>query len=167
MTPFWRSCRRSDYAEYNQHSVAAAMPLTGTTRHNPALGIRPDKRALLTLIPSRPPDRSLAGSRHLTARRHSRYRPGHRRDPPKERLAAVGTIRLRNAHTRVPLHQERSLFVSFGIYIVGYLIVIGGLVWGAALIHMPVRWIAVEAIVLAGLGILSGVKATRQKDSAN
>jgi hypothetical protein len=57
--------------------------------------------------------------------------------------------------------------VSFGIYIVGYLIVIGGLIWGAALMHVPVRWIAVGAIVLAGLGILSGVKATRQKDSAN
>ena len=109
----------------------------------------------------------MTGSRHVTARRHSRYTIRHRRDPPKERLAAFGTIGLRNAHTRVPLHQERSLFVSFGIYIVGYLIVIGGLVWGAALIHMPVRWIAVGAIVLAGLGILSGVKATRQKDSAN
>jgi len=57
--------------------------------------------------------------------------------------------------------------VSFGIYIVGYLIVIGGLAWGAALMHMPVRWIAVGAVVLAGIGILTGVKATRQKDSAN
>ena len=41
------------------------------------------------------------------------------------------------------------------------------LAWGATLMHMPVRWIAVGAIVLAGIGILSGVKATRQKDSAN
>jgi hypothetical protein len=57
--------------------------------------------------------------------------------------------------------------VSFGIYIVGYLIVIGGLIYGATLMHVPTRWIAVGAIVLAGLGIVTGVKSTRQKDSAD
>jgi hypothetical protein len=45
MTPFWRSCRHSDYAEHTQVSVAAPLPLTGSTRHNPALGIRPVKSA--------------------------------------------------------------------------------------------------------------------------
>jgi hypothetical protein len=29
---------------------------------------------------------------------------------------------------------------------------------------VPAHWIAVGAIVLLGIGILSGVKATRQKD---
>jgi hypothetical protein len=57
--------------------------------------------------------------------------------------------------------------MSFGIYIVGYLIVIIGLAWGAALMHVPAHWIAVGVIVLAGLGILSGVKNTRQKDSSS
>ena len=54
--------------------------------------------------------------------------------------------------------------MSFGIYLIGYLILIGGLVYGAVLLHVPTRWITVGVIVLAGLGILSGVKATRQKD---
>jgi uncharacterized membrane protein len=57
--------------------------------------------------------------------------------------------------------------MSFGIYIVGYLIVIGGLVYGATLMHVPAHWIAVMAIVLVGLGIVTGVKNTRSKDSAN
>ena len=57
--------------------------------------------------------------------------------------------------------------MSFGLYVLGYSIVIGGLTYGATLMHVPTRWIAVGAIVLAGLGILTGVKATRQKDSAN
>ena len=57
--------------------------------------------------------------------------------------------------------------MSFGLYVIGYLIVIGGLTYGAVLLHVPARWIAVGAIVLAGLGILTGVKATRQKDPAN
>ena len=57
--------------------------------------------------------------------------------------------------------------MSFGLYILGYLIVIGGLTYGATLMHAPTRWIVVGAIVLAGLGIVTGVKATRQKDSAS
>jgi hypothetical protein len=32
---------------------------------------------------------------------------------------------------------------------------------------MPTHWIAAGAIVMLGIGILSAVKATRQKDSAN
>jgi uncharacterized membrane protein len=57
--------------------------------------------------------------------------------------------------------------MSFGLYVAGYLVVIGGLVYGATLMHVPVHWIAAGAIVLVGLGILTGVKNTRQKDSAN
>ena len=57
--------------------------------------------------------------------------------------------------------------MSFRIYAIGFAIVIGGLVYAAHLIHMPTQWIVVGAVVLLGIGILSGVKATRQKDSAN
>ena len=57
--------------------------------------------------------------------------------------------------------------MSFGIYIVGFLIVIGGLIYGAVIMHVPPRWIAVGAIVLSGIAIVSGVKATRQKDHAD
>ena len=56
--------------------------------------------------------------------------------------------------------------MSFGLYAMGFAIMLGGLVYGAHLVHMPAHWIAVGAIVLLGLGILSGVKATRQKDPA-
>ena len=55
--------------------------------------------------------------------------------------------------------------MSFGLYIIGYLILIGGLAYGATLMHVPTRWIVVGAVVLAGLGIVTGVKTTRQKDS--
>jgi hypothetical protein len=57
--------------------------------------------------------------------------------------------------------------MSFGIYIIGYLILVGGLIYGATLVHVPSQWIVVGAVVLAGLGIVTGVKATRQKDAAN
>ena len=55
--------------------------------------------------------------------------------------------------------------MSFGLYVIGYLIVIGGLTYGAVLMHVPSHWIVVGAIVMAGLGIVTGVKATRSKDS--
>jgi hypothetical protein len=56
--------------------------------------------------------------------------------------------------------------MSFGLYALGFAIVIGGLIYGAYLVHMPGRWIVVGAIVLLGVGILTGVKATRQRDPA-
>jgi hypothetical protein len=56
--------------------------------------------------------------------------------------------------------------MSFGIYAIGFAIVIGGLVYGAYLLHVPAHWIAVGAVVLLGVGILKGVTTTRQKDPA-
>ena len=54
--------------------------------------------------------------------------------------------------------------MSFGLYSIGFAIVIGGLIYAANLLHIPAHWIAVGAIVMIGVGILKGVKATRQKD---
>jgi uncharacterized membrane protein len=56
--------------------------------------------------------------------------------------------------------------MSFGLYSIGFLLMIGGLIYGAHLLHVPAHWIVVGAIVLLGLGVLTGAKATRQKDPA-
>jgi hypothetical protein len=55
--------------------------------------------------------------------------------------------------------------MSFGIYSIGFAIAIGGLIYGAYLLHVPAQWIAVGAIVFLGVGIVKGVQTTRQKDS--
>jgi len=57
--------------------------------------------------------------------------------------------------------------MSFGLYSIGFAILIAGLAYGAHLAHMPTHWIVVGAIVMIGFGILSAVKATRQKDPTN
>jgi hypothetical protein len=57
--------------------------------------------------------------------------------------------------------------MSFGLYAVGFAIVIAGLAYAARLVHVPTHWIIVGAVVMVGIGILSGVKATRQRDSAS
>ena len=54
--------------------------------------------------------------------------------------------------------------MSFGIYIVGYIILIIGLALGAHLMHVPQKWIGVGVICLIGIAIIHGVTATRQKD---
>jgi hypothetical protein len=51
--------------------------------------------------------------------------------------------------------------------LIGFIVFITGLAIGAHLMHMPPRWIGVGVIVLAGLGILSGVARTRQKDPSS
>jgi hypothetical protein len=63
-------------------------------------------------------------------------------------------------------HYEGAT-MSFGLYATGFAIVIAGLIYGAFLMHMPAHWIAVGAIVMLGVGILSAVKATRQKDPSS
>jgi hypothetical protein len=54
--------------------------------------------------------------------------------------------------------------MSFTIYVVGFIIALCGLIYGAHLLHVPDRWIVAGAITFLGLGILSAVMATRHKD---
>ena len=56
--------------------------------------------------------------------------------------------------------------MSFGIYLFGIVLVICGLVYGAAIIHAPVHWIVVTTLVLLGAGVVAAVKATKQRDPA-
>jgi hypothetical protein len=54
--------------------------------------------------------------------------------------------------------------MSFGLYLLGYVVLIIGLAIGAHLMHMPPRWIGVGVIVMIGIGILTGVTRTRRPD---
>jgi len=57
--------------------------------------------------------------------------------------------------------------MSFGIYIVGYIILNIGLAISAHLLQVPQRWIGVGVLCLIGLSIIHGihgVTATRHKD---
>jgi protein-S-isoprenylcysteine O-methyltransferase Ste14 len=57
--------------------------------------------------------------------------------------------------------------MSFGLYIVGYVILIVGLAVGANLLNVPPQWIGVGALCLIGIAIVHGVTVTRQKDPAS
>lgn len=52
---------------------------------------------------------------------------------------------------------------SFGVYLIGFFIIVAGLAYGAHLAHVPAPWIAVGVIVLVGLGVLKAVTHTTSK----
>ena len=54
--------------------------------------------------------------------------------------------------------------MSFGIYAIGYLILIAGVAYLAHLMHIPQSYILAGALILAGIGVVTGVQSTRQKD---
>ena len=56
--------------------------------------------------------------------------------------------------------------MSFTLYLVGFIVLIVGLVMGANMLHVPAQWIGVGVVVLVGLGILTGVTLTRRRDPA-
>ena len=53
----------------------------------------------------------------------------------------------------------------FGLYSMGFAIVIGGLSYAAHLLLMPTHWIVVGAVVLVGAGIVCCGPATEQPES--
>lgn len=56
--------------------------------------------------------------------------------------------------------------MSFGIYLVGIVLLISGLIYAAAILHAPTQWIVVGTLVLLGAGVIAAVKNTRQRDPA-
>ena len=54
--------------------------------------------------------------------------------------------------------------MSFGLYAIGYVILIVGVAYLAHLMHIPQSYIVAGVIILAGIGVVTGVKNTRQKD---
>lgn len=54
--------------------------------------------------------------------------------------------------------------MSFALYMLGFIIVIVGLAWGAMVAGVPQTYIVIGAVVLLGIGIISAVKRTRPKD---
>lgn len=50
---------------------------------------------------------------------------------------------------------------SFGVYLIGFIVLIVGLALGANLAGVPTTWIVIGVVCLIGIGILSAVKRTQ------
>ncbi len=62
------------------------------------------------------------------------------------------------------LADSNGELMSFGLYTIGYLILIAGLAYLAHLMHVPQHYIVALVIILAGIGVVTGVQSTRQRD---
>jgi hypothetical protein len=54
--------------------------------------------------------------------------------------------------------------MSFGLYLLGFALLVAGIAYGLTLINLPGQWIAIAVVVLIGLGIMTGVSRTRMRD---
>jgi hypothetical protein len=52
---------------------------------------------------------------------------------------------------------------SFLAYLLGFAIIIAGLVYGATLLGIPRHWMIVGVVVLIGIGLVRAVSITRRK----
>lgn len=46
-------------------------------------------------------------------------------------------------------------------YIFGFLILIGGLAWGAIEVGVPQLWVMIGSMILLGIGVITGASRTR------
>jgi hypothetical protein len=54
--------------------------------------------------------------------------------------------------------------MSFGLYILGYVVVIIGAAYLLHLAHVPQHWLVGIVVILVGAGIVTGVTNTRTRD---
>jgi hypothetical protein len=57
--------------------------------------------------------------------------------------------------------------MSFGLYLLGFVILIGGVAWGLIVVGIAPLYVAIACVILLGIGILTGVTRTRPKDPQN
>jgi hypothetical protein len=53
---------------------------------------------------------------------------------------------------------------NYALYLIGYIVLIVGLAYGAYLAGAPQVWIVVGAVILLGIGIIRGVTRTRRRE---
>jgi hypothetical protein len=68
------------------------------------------------------------------------------------------------ANSRAGIVARGGLVSSLTIFIIGFVILVAGLAYGASLAGLSTQWIAVGVLVLLGMGIAMGVTRTRQRD---
>ena len=54
--------------------------------------------------------------------------------------------------------------MSFALYLFGFLLLIAGVAWGLSTAGLAQQWIVIISVILAGIGVLTGVTRTRSKD---
>lgn len=56
---------------------------------------------------------------------------------------------------------------AFMLYVIGFIILLCGLIYAAFLVHVPQTWIIVGALIIVGLGVMSAVSHTKRRDPSS
>lgn len=85
----------------------------------------------------------------------------HRRQPAEQReIKRLQSFNHRGGNRFAAATDVSSLT----IFIIGFVVLVAGLAYGASLAGLSTQWIVVGVLVLLGLGIAMGVTRTRQRD---
>ena len=57
--------------------------------------------------------------------------------------------------------------MSFALYLVGFVLLTGGIAWGLVTAGVPHLYVAIACVILVGVGIVTGVSKTRSKDPSS
>ena len=63
--------------------------------------------------------------------------------------------------------RRTHLMSTFAVYMIGFLMIIGGFAYGAHHLHVPQEWILIGSIILLGIGLASGASRTRRRDPSD
>jgi hypothetical protein len=54
--------------------------------------------------------------------------------------------------------------MSFALFLVGLLLLVGGIAWGLITVGVAEIYVAIACVIVLGLGIMAAVSRTRAKD---
>jgi hypothetical protein len=57
--------------------------------------------------------------------------------------------------------------MSFVLYILGLVLVIGGIGWALVAAHVAMTYVAIVCLIVGGIGVMMAVSRTRLKDPSN
>ena len=57
--------------------------------------------------------------------------------------------------------------MSFALYMIGLVLVVGGIAWGMVTAGVPHIYVGIVALIVLGAGVMSAVSRTRTKDPSN
>jgi hypothetical protein len=63
--------------------------------------------------------------------------------------------------------QKENPLMSFALYLVGFLLITGGIAWGLVVAGVPHLYVGIACLILLGLGIVTGVSKTRTRDPSH
>jgi hypothetical protein len=65
------------------------------------------------------------------------------------------------------IRNIRGGLMSFVLYILGLVLVIGGIAWALVAAHVATTYVAIVCLIVGGIGVMMAVSRTRLKDPSN